>query len=409
MAISSPAWATLETGPTERAECPPLNLLIVSSGYPDELRPELGNFVERQMVELAARPGMALRIVAPLPAVPLPLAWLDGRSRLRALPIRDRKAGLDVHRPRCLAWPRRPIRPSALFRTLLPLVRRLHGEVPIDLLSAEFSWPEGPAVAAVGRALRIPVLIKAQGIDFERPATVPERRRLLVEAGRSAAGLLAVSEDVKATMVAAGLAPDTIAVHRPAADTKRFDIADRSAAKTALRLSGPVLLTVGNLTPTKGQRLAIEALRHLPEATLVVVGGGPERKSLERMIGELGLVDRVRLMGNLRNALLPAFYNAADVTIHCPSIEGFAIVRLESLACGTPLVTTAVGEARRSVSSPAAGRIVPPDPLAIAAAARELIEEPPDRSATRAASRGFGWAEATDRLEDYVRGLAAKA
>jgi teichuronic acid biosynthesis glycosyltransferase TuaC len=409
MAISSPAWATRGTGPTERAERPPLNLLIVSSRYPDEIRPGLGNFVERQMVELAARPGIALRIVAPLPAAPLPLAWLDGRSALRALPVRERKAGLDVHRPRCFAWPRRSIRPSSLVRTLLPLVRRLHAEAPIDLLCAEFFWPEGPAVAAVGRALGIPVSIKAQGIDFERPAAVPERRRLLLEAGRSAAGLLAVSEDVKAAMVAAGLPAGSIAIHRPAVDAARFDIADRSAAKAALRLSGPVLLTVGNLTPTKGQRLAVEALRHLPEATLVLVGTGPERKSLERLIRELGLVDRVRLTGSLPNPLLPAFYNAADVTIHCPSIEGFPVVRLESLACGTPLVTTAIGEARRSVSSAAAGRIVPPDPVTIAAAARELIEAPPDRSATRAASLGFGWAAATDQLEDYVRGLAAKA
>jgi teichuronic acid biosynthesis glycosyltransferase TuaC len=106
------------------------------------------------------------------------------------------------------------------------------------------------------------------------------------------------------------------------------------------------------------------------------------------------------------NALLPAFYNAADVLLHCAAIEGFPNVRLESLACGTPVVTTAAGEARRAVSGAEAGRIVAGDPAALADGARALIAAPPDRAATRRAIIDFTWARATDQLEAHFRALA---
>jgi glycosyltransferase involved in cell wall biosynthesis len=393
------------TGPTERADRQPLNLLIVSSRYPDDLRPGLGNFVERQMVELAARPGIALRIVAPLPVVPFPFWPFDARRRLRGLPRHEVRSGLPVDRPRCPVLPRRQMSPGALEHILLPLVRRLHAAAPIHVLSAEFAWPEGPAVAAVGRALGIPVSIKARGIDFERNAS----RRPLLSALKGASGLLAVSADVKAAMAAAGVPAERIEIHYPAVDLQRFDLADRAAAKAALRLAGPVLLCVGNLARTKGQRLAVQALAHLPEATLVLVGSGPDERALRRLARALGVADRVRMTGSLPHALLPAFYSAADVTLHCPSIEGFANVRLESLACGTPLVTTKAGEARRSVSNMAAGTIVPAAPRAVAEAASALIAAPPDRTATRAASLGFSWTRATDRLQAWFRSVAGRA
>ena len=163
-----------------------------------------------------------------------------------------------------------------------------------------------------------------------------------------------MSGSVKQAMAAIGLPAERIAVHYPAVDTDLFRPGDRGAAKARLGISGPLLLAVGNLIPEKGHWLAVEALARLDGATLIIVGNGPERAALLARARRLGVAERLRLPGSLPHALLPAFFTAADVTVHPSLVEGFGNVRLESLACGTPLVTTAVGEAAHR--RPARGR-----------------------------------------------------
>lgn len=381
-------------------------ILVVSTCYPDPMRPGLGNYIERQMLELAARPGIEVEVVVPLARAPFPLSRLDPRNRFDTLPRREIRGGLRLHRPRFPVFPGRAPTPRALASGLLATGRRLHAEAPFDVISSEFSWPEGPAAVALARTLGIPVSIKARGQDFELAIAHPAKRRRLLAAGLQAAGLLAVSADVRSAMVGIGLPADRIQVHYPAVDTERFAIRDRAAAKAALGLTGPVLLTVGNLSRVKEQRLAIETLSHLPGATLVMAGSGPEEAALRQRASELGVSERVRMMGSLPNALLPAIYNAADVMLHCSRVEGFANVRLEALACGTPIVTTAAGEAQRVISGPDAGRIVAADAVAMAEAANHLIASPPDRGATRRPALEFTWRRATDQFEAHLRALA---
>jgi glycosyltransferase involved in cell wall biosynthesis len=377
----------------------------VSSRFPDRLRPGLGKFVERQTLELASRPGIAVQVIAPLGRGPL-----AGRSVLDELPGEESWNGLAVHRPRFGRLPFLPsTRPAMLARRLVPLAAELRRRFAFDVVSAEFSWPEGPAAVAVGRALGVPVVIKARGMEFERSLERGAVRRRLLGAGRSADALLAVSADVKAVMVAAGLPPERIRVHYPAVDQAVFRPADGASTRRSLGVDGPLLLAVGNLIPEKGQWLAVEALARLEGATLVVAGAGPERRALLRRAARLGVSDRLRLLGSVPQALLPALYNAADVTIHSSLIEGFANVRLESLACGTPVVTTAAGEAGRTVNRPEAGRIVPAEPEAIAAAVGALLADPPAPEAVRVAVEAFTWERNSAELEAHLRRAVSRA
>jgi glycosyltransferase involved in cell wall biosynthesis len=244
-------------------------------------------------------------------------------------------------------------------------------------------------------------------MDFEGRVRRGSTRRQLVAAGEAAQGLLAVSESVRRSMIEAGLHPERIAVHRPAVDTELFRPGDRAAAKAKLGISGPLLLAVGNLIPQKGHQLALEALALLEGATLIVAGGGPERRALLARARALGVGERLRLPGSVPHALLPAMFAAADVTLHPSLVEGFGNVRLESLACGTPLVTTAVGDGRFIVDRPAAGRVVEPEPAAIAAAVRALLADPPSPEAVRAAALGYGWERHAAELERHLRRAAA--
>jgi glycosyltransferase involved in cell wall biosynthesis len=383
-----------------------LRVLVLSTRFPDRLRPNLGIFVERQTLELAARPGVEVEVVAPIGRFPFPLS-LAGSNALGGLPWEEMWKGLLVHRPRFAHLPYLPgLRPRALARGLLPIAKAIRERFRFDVVSAEFSWPEGPAAAALGRALGVPVVIKARGMEFEGHARRASTRRQLVAAGEAAQGLLAVSASVKQAMVEAGLPAERIAVHYAGVDDRLFRPGDRNAAKARLGISGPLLLAVGNLIPEKGHRFAVDALARLDDATLIIVGSGPERSSLLARARDSGVEQRLRMPGSVPHALLPALFAAADVTVHPSLVEGFGNVRLESLACGTPIVTTAVGEASRLVDRPAAGRIVAADGVAIAAAVRELQADPPSPAEVRAIVRDFDWERQAAELERHLRGAA---
>jgi len=387
-----------------------LRVLTLSTLFPDASRPTFGGFVERQTLGLAALEDVEVQVVAPMGLPPGPLKLIGHYRSRAALPSLEDWKGIKVHRPRFLHIPGPGIRitPSGMTRKLLPYLRQLHRDFPFDIIDAEYFWPDGVAAARIGQALNIPVSIKARGSDINAWGMRDFGRAHILEAGNSAQGMLAVSGALRDDMVALGLPSDRIRVHYTGVDLDRFSIADRDAAKTALGITGPLLLCVGNLVPLKRQHLAIEALRHMPNASLLIVGDGPERGALEAQIAGSGFSGRAHLFGVRPHEALPALFAAADVFVHPSSSEGLANVWIESLACGTPVVVTNVGGAREVVDSPAAGQIVDPTPLAIAKAAGSLIANPPDRSATRRSAERFTWAANAEALHAHLSELVER-
>jgi teichuronic acid biosynthesis glycosyltransferase TuaC len=387
-----------------------LRVLTLSTRFPDSSRPDLGNFIERQTLALAARPGVETMVVAPIGRPPFPLSLATRRRDLDDLPREEVWKGLQVHRPRFALLPYLPWdHPRAMARALPPLLRRIRRDFEFEIISAEFLWPEGPAAMSLASALGIPFSIKGRGDDVEVSARRPGSRGQILRAANAAGGLLAIGGGIRESMISLGIAGDRIAVHHSGVDRARFHPGNRASARAALKADGPLLINVGNLIPRKAQALAIDALTRIEGATLILVGGGPERDALAARAKALGLEERVRLLGHVPNALLPPLYNAADVTIHCPAREGLGNVRLESLACGTPLVTTPVGDAEILVDRPAAGRVVPPDPAAIAAAVRELLADPPERAEVSAAADRFSWERNARELEAHLRAVLRHA
>jgi glycosyltransferase involved in cell wall biosynthesis len=180
-------------------------------------------------------------------------------------------------------------------------------------------------------------------------------------------------------------------------DLELFAPQDRSAARRELSLDaeGPVVLSVGWLIPRKGHDLAIRAVAAMPEVTLLIVGEGAEAPALKRLAAQLGLSQRVRFLGSMPQERLAWVYSAADVLLLASSREGLPNVVLEALACGTPVVATAVW-GTPEVVAPQAGRLVNErTPAAIAGALRALLADPPPRAAVRAYAERFAWGPTT--------------
>jgi glycosyltransferase involved in cell wall biosynthesis len=230
----------------------------------------------------------------------------------------------------------------------------------------------------------------------------------MVEAGRKAGGLLAVSAGLKSDMAAMGLPEENIRVHYTGVDLERFRPADREPARRSLGVDGPLIVTPGNLVPLKGQRLAIEALAGLAEATLLIAGEGPDRPALEALIAGLGLGSRARLLGSVPPDAMPDLLAAADLMILPSEREGLANVWIESLASGTPILIADVGGAREVLDRPEAGRTVARHAGAIAAAAREMLASPPDPAAVRRSAERFSWERNAAEMHEHLSSLSPK-
>ncbi len=382
-----------------------LRVLTLSTLFPDASRANFGVFVERQTLGLAVHPGVEVKVVAPVGLLSWPLTR-HGRYRdLARLPKRERWKGLDVLRPRFLALPATQGRfhAAALTRALVPVLDRLRGEFPFDVIDASFFFPDGVAAVALGGRYDVPVSIKARGADIHHWGRAHATAGQVLRAASAADGLLAVSASMREDMAALGIPRERVRVHHTGVDLDRFAPGDRAVLKAGLGVAGRLVVSVGALIPRKGHGVVIEAMARVPGATLLIAGEGPERPRLEALARSLG--DRVRLLGSVPHTDLPRLFAAADVAALASSSEGLANAWVEALACGTPIVITDAGGAREVVTTPEAGRVVARTPDAFAGAIAELLADPPDAAAVRRSAERFTWASNTAALYEHLAGL----
>jgi teichuronic acid biosynthesis glycosyltransferase TuaC len=377
----------------------PPRLLTFSTLYPNAARPNHGVFVENRLRHLVASGGAVSTVVAPVPWFPSTAPVFGDWARHARTPRQETRHGLTVHHPRYPVIPRvgMSAAPWLLYRAMLPLLRHMAAAARYDAIDAHYLYPDGVAAVWLGRALGLPVVVTARGSDVTLFPRYAAPKRLIQGALRDAAALITVSAALKADLVALGAPPDKVTVLRNGVDTAVFcPPADRDAARRALGLTRPMLISVGLLIERKGHGRIIEAMRQLPEFELLIVGEGPDHGALADQVRRQGLEDRVRLLGPRPHGELPALYGAADALVLASSREGWANVLLEAMACGTPVVASNIPGNPEVVRSPAAGLIMRENtPDGIAAAVRTLFAAPPSRGATRAYAEHFGWGETT--------------
>jgi glycosyltransferase involved in cell wall biosynthesis len=186
-------------------------------------------------------------------------------------------------------------------------------------------------------------------------------------------------------------------------DVSRFQrTPEREAAAAALRArygGAPLLMGVGRLVYYKGFDHAIRALRQVEGAHLLLVGDGPLRAELEALARECGVASRVHFLGHLGDEALTTLYYACDAYVlsSVTRAEAFALVQLEALACGLPVINTALDSGVPFVSRhEESGLTVPPgDEAALASAMRRMLDHPKQRRAWGEAGRARVLAEFT--------------
>ena len=330
------------------------------------------------------------------------------------------------------------LHPGGTERLVVELARRLHAELPMAVccLDEAGAWASelaaaGIAVTALGRtpgfhpglgrgvaaaadAHGATVLHAHHYSPFVYAAIArlrgTHRRVIFTEHGRlsdagpspkrrmanrllraAASRVFAVSNDVGRHLVAEGFRADQVGVIYNGIDTGALPAPDdRNRVRAALGVSANTLVvgTVARLDPVKNLGSLVEAIALLAprrDACLVIIGDGPEMRSLTETAAALGVTGRVTFLGHQDDAR--RWLAGLDVFVNASTSEGVSLTILEAMAAGLAIVATAVG-GTPEVLNESSGRLVPArNPAALSAAIGALADDPGLRATLGRAAR----------------------
>jgi glycosyltransferase involved in cell wall biosynthesis len=371
-----------------------MKILVFTNLYPNTLEPDFGIFIRNRTIALRQKEKVDIKVVAPVPWFP-PVNISARWYRFSQIPLRETIDGIEVFHPRYLVTPKigMSLYGHSMFLGVGRLIRRIRENFAFDLIDAHFLYPDGFAACLLGRHLHCPVVLTARGSDVTSYLQMPRIKTLVARPLQQADRLIAVSNSLRDQMVVHGAIPEKISVIPNGIDPTLFFRKDPALVRRQLGLRDDekIILTVCSLVELKGVDLLIEAVARLRANTswpvrLLVVGKGPEEDRLGMLIKRLALEDCVRLVGSIANRELVDWYNAADLFFLGSSREGWPNVVCEALACGTPVVATAVNGIPEILDSEDMGIMVERTPEAFATGIEQAFARSWDRE--RIAERG---------------------
>lgn len=284
-----------------------------------------------------------------------------------------------------------------------------------DVVHAHF-WMSGLAALTARARYPVPVVQtyhalgsvkrRYQGDKDTSPAQRIGYERVL---GRRVDQVIAQCSDEVNELVALGIPRSAIRLVSSGVDAEHFQPGGPHAQPPH---PGGRILSIGRLVERKGYADLVEALRLIPDAEVVVIGGPPAAeldddplaRHLRRLAERHGVADRFRLVGAVPREDMPAWYRSADVVACAAWYEPFGLTPLEAMACGVPVVAHAVGGFIDTVVDKVTGVLVRPrDIKAMAGALRSLLADPLRRleyaaAALDRARERYSWGRSAEQL-----------
>jgi len=283
------------------------------------------------------------------------------------------------------------------------------------LAALEAAGPLGVPVVQTFHALGV-VKRRHQGAADTSP---PRRLELERRVVRSVDRIVATCTDEVFELRRLGATRGRVSVVPCGVDLSLFTPRGRVEPRDPAR---PRIVSIGRLVERKGVADVVAALAATPNVELVIAGGpnaaqlgaDPEVRRLRAIARAAGVEDRVTFVGRLGREQVPALLRSADVAVAVPWYEPFGIVPIEAMACGVPVVASAVGGMIDTVVDGVTGLHVPPrDSAALAGALEHLLARPELRrrfglAGARRARERYGWEGIAGATRDVYRDVSRR-
>ncbi|WP_164103328.1 glycosyltransferase family 4 protein [Candidatus Laterigemmans baculatus] len=286
--------------------------------------------------------------------------------------------------------------------------------------------PEGFVAWWLKRRLGMPYLVYVHGEELNIASGSRELRWMTRRVLTSADRVIANSENTAGLLCKTwSVSENQLRILHPGVDIDRFCPAERDAAVRQRLGWGerPVILTVGRLQKRKGQDQLIRAMPKLiqsqPNLLYSIIGDGPERKTLGRLVADLGVADSVEFREEVTDDEMVRCYQQCDI-FALPNrtvdgdFEGFGMVLLEAQACGKPVITGASGGTGEAICEDRTGRRVDCQRLErLTESLMALLADPETRASMGQRGRewttlNFGWEALTIQAAHFICGINAR-
>jgi teichuronic acid biosynthesis glycosyltransferase TuaC len=394
-----------------------VKILAISHLFPHEKEKRYGIFVARQLSEMAKQ-GAEVTVVVPRVWCPallrrfqrwkdydhkVPLCHFDGLDAISVPYLRppgnwyNRFSGLVA------------------FQAIKEKVLQLHEERRFDIIYATDFFPDGDAAVRLALYIKIPAACLAIGVDVNVTAhTSNMMYRHFVRTAQALDGMLACGY-----AVADGL--HAITEKHPLCvygviDLQEFSpISKKSALRKEIGLPADKLIALyaGYLIRRKGIYELVEAFSKIRkkglDIMLVMCGSGPEESALKALIREKNIEDAVRMVGEVEPEQMSKWMQVSDLFVLATHTEGMPNVVMEAMACGVPVIATAVGGLPAAIGDCEGAILVPPKNIdafveAIMGIANDSkLRKRMQKAARKKAEQDFGIEQNAHRILNYLK------
>jgi len=397
-----------------------LRILAVSHLFPNLKEARYGIFVARQLCEIR-RLGAEITVMVPRVWCPGVLRHFEKWKNLDHKCPLCRFEGIETFSVPYLRPPGNFYNRwsgLAAFRAMKSKAHELHKSEKFDVIYATDFFPDGDAAARLARYLKIPTACLSIGVDVNITAhSSGNIYKHFVRTAKALDGTLACGQSV-ADRIKAVTGENPLCVYG-VLDLDEFSPApDKIPARKELDLppDKTIALYAGYLTRRKGVYELLETINRVrktcPDILLVMCGAGPEEKGLRTAIREMSLDNIVRMTGDIEPERMNKWMQASDLFVLASHTEGMPNVVTEAMACGLPVVATAVGGLPAAVGDCGGAILVPPGNIdEMEKAIVKLIKDNQLRinmgiAARKRAEEQFGGKRNARLILDYLQKIA---
>lgn len=337
-----------------------MKILFLSETFPDASHPACGTYNLALCRELARE--HEVRVISPR-------SWLDvvrGRKFKAGEAVRE--SGLKV------LYPTRWYTPGfahakyggQMWWSIGSSLRTLTHDWKPDAVLSYWAHPDGECGLRAGRMFNAPSAVIVGGSDVLLLPKDRVRGECVRRVLRESDTVITVSDGLRDACLQLGIPDERVRTIRQGIDPRIFHPSDQAEARSRVGLTlatgEKMALWVGRMVGLKRVDVLIRACRILKDGgqkvRFCLLGEGPCRSEWQQLAAVEGVADLIQFVGPVGHDRLADWYRAADLTVLCSESEGLPNVLRESVACGTPFVSTEVGSIRE-IAEPQFSELVP--------------------------------------------------